>query len=270
MPDTITSLRKENDALKDQVNTLTNEFKKLEAFMREQGESLKRSEPDNESQVNECVRSLEFLSNKYDAINDYQSIVKKELQRLSSKVAELTIKVGNIGLEIDNLQQYSYQYNAKLVGVPQRNAKESAYETSSLCADLFYAIGADISIYDIDTAHRVPSRKQDGKPNPIICKFVRRLAKDDVMSRRRDACKVDPTTIGFPRSCSVSSIRIYDHLTPKSQQVLYEARKFKEENDYQFCWTKNGIVYLRKTADSRAERINDLDDLTKLKSKVNE
>jgi nitrous oxide reductase accessory protein NosL len=83
------------------------------------------------------------------------------------------------------------------------------------------------------------------------------------MSRWRDACKVDPNTIGLHRSCSVSSIRIYDHQTPKSQQILYEARKFKEENVYEFCWTKNSIVYLRKTADSRAERIRNIEDLNK-------
>jgi chromosome segregation ATPase len=170
MPDTVTSLRKENDALKIQINGLKDEFKKLEALMREQGESLKRSKPDNDEQVKECVRSSEFLSSKYDTINADQSIIKQELQRLSSKITEVAMKVDNIGSAIDDLQQYSYQYNIKLVGVPQQNAKESAYETSKLCVDLFYAIGADISIHDIDTAHRVPSRKQDGKPNPIICK----------------------------------------------------------------------------------------------------
>ena len=46
-----------------------------------------------------------------------------------------------------------------------------------------------VSLQDLDVAHRVPRRDQDGGPKPIICKFIRRLAKSEVMNRRRDACK---------------------------------------------------------------------------------
>ena len=74
--------------------------------MGEQGDSLKASNPDNNNQMKECVHSLEFLNDKYDSINAYQSIVKQKLQRLSLKVAELAIKVDSIDSAIDDLQQY--------------------------------------------------------------------------------------------------------------------------------------------------------------------
>jgi hypothetical protein len=54
------------------------------------------------------------------------------------------------------------------------------------------------------------------------------------------------------------SVRIFDHLTPKNQQILFEAKGFKAKNGYQYCWTKNSAVYLRKDANSRAIRINEL------------
>jgi hypothetical protein len=57
---------------------------------------------------------------------------------------------------------------------------------------------------------------------------------------------------------------MFDHLTPKNQQILLEARSFKERNDYQFCWTKNSVVYLRKNPSPRAIRIKDVEDLQRL------
>ena len=53
--------------------------------------------------------------------------------------------------------------------------KESAEETSSLCVKLFREMGAEVTIHDIDMAHRVPTREAHGGPKPIVCKFVRRL-----------------------------------------------------------------------------------------------
>ena len=71
-----------------------------------------------------------------------------------------------------------------------------------------------MSILDIDTAHRVPNRSDRG-PKPIICKFVRRLAKERVMEYLKDANHVDPSAIGLPEQASVAAVRIFDHLTPK-------------------------------------------------------
>jgi hypothetical protein len=72
------------------------------------------------------------------------------------------------------------------------------------------------------------------------------------MKHKRETNKVSPL------------IRIFDHLTPKNQHILVEARAFKEKFSYQYCWTKNSIVYLRKSATSRAIRIKELGDLQRL------
>ena len=118
---------------------------------------------------------------------------------------------------------------------------------------LFLFLGADVSLYDIDIAHCVSQRNATaGAPKPIICKFVRRLLKKAVVAQRNDACKADPSSLGFGEGVSLSSVRIFDHLTPKLQYVFTEAKKFKGQNNYQFCWTKNYCVYLRKDGSSRA------------------
>ena len=135
--------------------------------------------------------------------------------------------------------------------------------TSSLCVKIFNEMGADVSILDIDTAHRVPTRSDRGSgPKPIICKFVRRLAKEQVMECRNDLINVNPTAIGLPEQTSMSAVRIFDHLTPTIQTVLYEAKPFKNQHHYQYCWAKNSVVYLRKDGTARPIKIKCLEDLT--------
>ena len=177
--------------------------------------------------------------------------MSKELKRLSTWLAEISTRVNEIGKAIDSMCEYSYQYNVKIVGMPELSEQESYSQTSALCVKFFSDMGADVSLQDIDIAHRVPQRNATtGAPKPIICKFVRRLSKEAVMARRNDACKANPSSLGFGEGVSFSSDRIFDHLTPKMQHVFTEAKKFKGQNNYQFCWTKNSCVYLRKDGSS--------------------
>jgi len=170
--------------------------------------------------------------------------VSKDLKRLSAWLAEISNRVDEIGKAIDSMYEYSYQYNVKIVGMPELSEQKSYFQTNGLCVKLFSDMGAEVSLHEIDIAHRVPQRNATaGAPEPIICKFVRRLSKEAVMARRND------------EGVSLSSVRIFDHLTPKMQYVFTEAKKFKGQNNYQFCWTKNSCVYLRKDGSSRALKI---------------
>ena len=41
-----------------------------------------------------------------------------ELKRLSARLAQVSAKVDEVGKAIDTFEEYSYQYNIKVVGVP--------------------------------------------------------------------------------------------------------------------------------------------------------
>ena len=83
------------------------------------------------------------------------------------------------------------------------------------------------------------------------------------MAKRADANKANPTAFGFRDNVSLTAVRVFEHLTPRLQEVLYEANKFKTQTQY---WAKNGAIYLRKSDDSRAIRIRDVSDLTRIQS----
>ena len=51
---------------------------------------------------------------------------------------------------MDESIAYSYQQNLQKVGLPQKNERETAEETTSLCHKIFKKIGVDGNDTDID------------------------------------------------------------------------------------------------------------------------
>ena len=64
-------------------------------------------------------------------------------------------------------------------------------------------------------------------------------------------------------SSSARRIRMFDHLTPRLQN-LYEAKRFKTTNGFKFCWARNNQVYLRKSDNAGLICVNTLQDLSNL------
>lgn len=62
-------------------------------------------------------------------------------------------------------------------------------------------------------------------------------------------------------------IFVSETLTYKTQKLYFLAREFSRLNNYDYCWTSKGMVYLRKSEDAPLIRINAEADLSKLTAK---
>ena len=167
---------------------------------------------------------------------------------------------------------FSFQYNLKIIGVPQVNDKESSEETAELRVKLFFGIGVDVSISDIDIAHRVPQRnttnsngRQRRQPNSILCQFTRRLVRDKVLAPRKNAPQLTVHNLELPSSTTIDRISIYSHLTPRLQELLHDAKNHQGTYHYKWCWAKGAAIFLRKTDSSPAMRLVTTDDLANLR-----
>ena len=263
-------LKQENLKLKDQIQALSKEVEQMKLLLQQTSIQL-ASEPPTHADATpnrEGERSLSFLSDKHDELMLFKTNAMVELERLGKKIEVVNEKVKNISEAIESMENYSYQYNIKLVGFPELCEHESANDTAKLCLEIFKAIGAsELTSQDIDIAHRVQSRSDIG-PKPIICKFVRRLAKENVMNHRREVESISPSTLGYSSETSLAPAKIYDHLTPRLQHLLSEANKFKTAHHFQYCWAKNGQILLRKTHESRVIKLKSMEDLNSLASSL--
>ena len=68
---------------------------------------------------------MQFYRDAHDESQTFQADVSKELKRPSTWLAEISTRVDEIGKAIDSMCEYSYQYNVKIVGMPELSEQES-------------------------------------------------------------------------------------------------------------------------------------------------
>ena len=243
-PDQMKSLKKDNDNLKKQLENARKDIKRLEERVEVQEHASKECNggPSREVQL-ETERSLSWL-------HESESDIQSELRAISKRLDDIEEGLGELEGAVEEFQQYSYSFNIKILGVPELSDREKAEDTNNLCVNLFNKMGTEVSIHDIDIAHRVSFRDTSRvRPKPIVCKFIRRLTRNEVMSKRKEGRSVDPSTIGLQEGTDMSNVLLLDHLTPRLQQLYADAKEFKLRYGYQFCWVRNGSIFLRYSAD---------------------
>ena len=275
--ESVTSLKQQNQDLKDKVDALSKEITQLKEKVRvdsaitfgAEAAATSGNSNNNASNDKTVSRSLQYLSDEYDDLSASNSSAVDQLKALSRRLNKLSAEVSRVGNAIDEVEEYSYQFNVKIIGLPEKS-RETAAETSAPCVKLFQEMGAEVFLSDIDIAHRVPSRQQNGAPKPIICKFVRRLAKASVMETRQSASQVNPSNIGLSADSVLDRVRISPQKNrispPKNNTCCLKRKRFKEQNQYRFCWAKNSTIYLRKSEGSRPIKITGIGILQRLVS----
>ena len=160
--ESVTSLKQQNQDLKDKVDALSKEITQLKEKVRvdsaitfgAEAAATSGNSNNNASNDETVSCSLQYLSDEYDDLSASNSGVVDQLKALS-RLNKLSAEVTRVGNAIDEVEEYSYQFNVKIIGLPEKSS-ETAAETSALCVKLFQETGADVFLSDIDIAHRVP------------------------------------------------------------------------------------------------------------------
>ena len=160
--ESVTSLKQQNQDLKDKVDALSKEITQLKEKVRvdsaitfgAEAAATSGNSNNNASNDETVSCSLQYLSDEYDDLSASNSGVVDQLKALS-RLNKLSAEVTRVGNAIDEVEEYSYQFNVKIIGLPEKSS-ETAAETSALCVKLFQEMGADVFLSDIDIAHRVP------------------------------------------------------------------------------------------------------------------
>ena len=108
-------------------------------------------------------------------------------------------------------------------------------------------MGANISIQDIDTVHRVPQRNNAGNPKPIVCRFVRRLVKESLMSHRNEISDVTPAAVGLPEGSSFSSARITTIFHQECKQSYSRLKNLKKSSTINIAGQRIPLFVYEKT-----------------------
>ena len=156
----------------------------------------------------------------------------RELKRVGDAVDKVHIKTH---LEGEKRDQYSRRDMVRITGVPFTRGEN----TTSLACRIGRSLGVDISPGDISVSHR-SGRQVGSAPRPILCKFVRRETKHELLKNKRLARHIKTDDAGRP-------VRIFvdEELTSMRAKICKKLRDEKIEHH-----TVDGKIHIAQGGDS--------------------
>ena len=156
----------------------------------------------------------------------------RELKRVGDAVDKVNIKTH---LEGEKRDQYSRRDMVRITGVPFTRGEN----TTSLACRIGRSLGVDISPGDISVSHR-SGRQVGSAPRRILCKFVRRETKHELLKNKRLARHIKTDDAGRP-------VRIFvdEELTSMRAKICKKLRDEKIEHH-----TMDGKIHIAQGGDS--------------------
>ena len=111
-------------------------------------------------------------------------------------------------------------------------------------------LNIDIDPYDVVAIHELPNKNKD--IYKTIVKFHFHETKSKIFKNIK---KLKDTNI---------YIIINDHLTKYNSEIFYKARNLLKDSKIKYCWTVNGITFIKKTESSEKENFLNLSDFNSI------
>lgn len=242
-------IRKDILKASDQTNARINEI----------SVQIKQSVSKLEDEMESIKTSQQFISDEFEAVKTSIAGQKEDIVSLKNELK--TVKAECITTQ-HNLEELNFELNAlKQTNLDGHllisNVIKAAEENlGHLLQSIFTMLNINCSAEDILSVKRLSSTNQTGI-HPILVCFSSLTMKEKIMkAARQRPINCDEIGLGV-------SQRIYfnHHLTPANQRLLGAARKYKRQHNFMFVWYANGGIFLRKDANSRAFKVNDIRDL---------
>lgn len=248
------------------MQTFMSDIKKMfSAFTAEQDRKyavLQTSVNEIKEQNLEIYKSLEFLSNKYEEMRETQKMLEKQQKETNNYVSELEKKV-------ELLERRSRIATLEIRNVPKVNPKESKQDLRDTIKEMSSILNTNICDVDIKDTYRINTKTE--KQKSIIVEFMSVRAKEDLLqslktyNRLHKNDKFNTGLIGVKGPSQ--PIYIAEYLTFKAKKLYFLARDYGKNSNFNFCWTTNGIVYLREKEGSPVFKIGCESDLPPVKAK---
>ncbi len=211
--------------------------------------SIKKSTED----VPIIKETVSQMKESLDGLSERVKMLQTENTNLKKKLEQLEIENEILGERLDLLEQHTRKNNLIINGLPL-TPREDLRE---IIGKLGEEVEVEIKNSDICAVHRLPSRS--GVP-AIVAQLNNRDTKNDLI---RAVKKKRPTTnkLGLTNSGNDLPIFCEEQLTQKMKSILIRAKQMRKEGIFQFVWVKDGNIFVREMAESKAYKITEMSQL---------
>ncbi|CAG9138422.1 unnamed protein product [Plutella xylostella] len=243
--------------LKEEIKNVRKEYGEMKSSINK----LNAKQKETSDEIVSLQKSAQFNSDQLDGISVKVEGLSQDVKKanlLDAQVKDLKHQNKVLKLEMNNNDQRDRILNLEILGIPEQPNENLA----TIIWTLLKKVDDNISSDEIERAHRVtPKLKVQGRPRIIVAKLKSRLQKDTIISKVRKL-KLTTEDIGFNGQPKV--IFINEQLTQFNKQLLKKCKDTAKNKKYQFVWSKNGIIRMRKNETSPSIIIRDEEDLLNL------
>jgi len=195
---------------------------------------------------------------KIDGLQQSITGITSRVDKVDEEVSELKQRTQELDEEIESMKSYQRKNNLIITGVPEQLLGNCI----NVIIDIAYYLDVKLDETYIDAAHPLPTRHG----TKIVVKFINRWIKERILNAYiTEAKKGGLKTTALSYEGPSQHVYISEHLTPKTEQIYYEARQLKRANKIQTASVRNGKVVVKKSGSALKITIASLDDLKKLK-----
>lgn len=209
--------------------------------------------------LKEIFHSQQFLSTQYDEFLLNYKHLEETCDSLKKENSKLKKELKEVQNRVENMEYISREKNLEIQGIPEED-EENLNKTIINIANL---LDMELLEEEIDYIYRIKNTRKEpsNKPAPIIVSFKKKDTKEKLLfSRKRRS--IYSKEIGFKKSRS--QVYINEHLTKRSKELFWEARKLKKEHNFKYAWYKHGSIYVKRNDNTNTIKISDESDILKL------
>ncbi|XP_077981844.1 uncharacterized protein LOC144436857 [Glandiceps talaboti] len=214
----------------------------------------------------ELNNSMDFFIAKYEEMSTRVETIERANIKLQHENTQLSQQLKIVEDDLASLNQYNRRTNLEVSCVPEKDGEDVIGTVISI----FKKTNPAIDENDIDIAHRIGVQNKRGnaaaattqtRPRPIIVRFTTRKSRNEVYDNRKKLKNTNAKDFGLD---STAKIYINENLLPATRQLLYKVNTQRKQARYQFMWTNNGKIYVKKDTQSRPLIISRETDLSRI------
>jgi virulence-associated protein VapD len=257
--------RKRGDVIEDDFKTFTNEIRRMMSLNREYQDgkfnTLHTTMSEIKQQNVDISKSLDFMSEKYEDL-------KLQLEKSEHERKKGLLYIRELETRVTNLERSARNTSIEIRNLPQKTP-ETKKDLIKVVTSIGTAINVGIEANDIKYLFRYDFKLSNDKTLLIVelTTVLKREAILDSAKEIRKSKKIYLNISHIRLNGPTETIYLSECLPPNTKRLYAKTRKFASDNNYEFCSTKHGSIFLRKEKGSKVTKIVKKEDLNALAPK---
>lgn len=253
--------REDSEVYMDMLQDFMDKMNNWTTTQNSQNLELLQAINDLKQQNAELQKSVSFVSTGYDDI-------KLQLNQMMDERKSFINQIQSLEQKVESLERHSRSSSFEISNIPKKQTETKA-DLVNVVVNLGNAVNAHIQQSDIRDVYRINTKSETNKP--LVVELSSVILKENIINatkkfnkdHKEDKLNTQTLHLDGPKK----AVFISESLTFKAKRLFYLARDFAKSNNFTFCWTSFGKVYLRKAEKEKLIKIENESDLKALCNK---